>query len=143
MEPKGNLLLAGTIIQVSYPRFGWGSDDIAVVEFSTQGKTTTSTPHGFKVGDVVRYEDISIPQGHGSVGATAFNNSYFTVSEVVNSTSFKTDQADITTVAPASNITLGKVYKKGEYYRISNLNMREDCAVQVTKIRYCRYWGSC
>ena len=136
MEPKGNLLLAGTIIQVSYPRFGWGSDDIPVVEFSTQGKTTTSTPHGFKVGDVVRYEDISIPQGHGSVGATAFNNSYFTVSEVVNSTSFKTNQADVATVAPASNITLGKVYKKGEYYRISNLNMREDCAVQVTAIEH-------
>ena len=30
MEPKGNLLLAGTIIQVSYPRFGWGSDDFLV-----------------------------------------------------------------------------------------------------------------
>ena len=34
MEPKGNLLLAGTIIQVSYPRFGWGSNDFLVQQYS-------------------------------------------------------------------------------------------------------------
>ena len=139
MEPKGALLLAGTIVQMSYPRFGWGSIDIPVAQFSangTVGETTTVIPHGFKVGDIVRYEGIDMPVNHGSVAAAAFNDSYFTISEVPNKTTFRTDQTAVTTVDPSSTITLGKVFKKGDYYRISNLNLREDCSVQVTAIEH-------
>ena len=139
MEPKGALLLAGTIVQMSYPRFGWGSIDIPVAQFSangTVGETTTVIPHGFKVGDIVRYEGISMPVNHGSIAAAAFNDSYFTISEVPDKTTFRTDQTAVTTVTPSNTITLGKVFKKGDYYRISNLNLREDCSVQVTAIEH-------
>ena len=129
MEPKGNLLLAGTIIQVSYPRFGWGSEDFLVEQYLNQ-TTTTYEPHGFKVGDIVRYEDIT--NSTASVDSN-YNDNYFTITGVT-STTFTTDQ-DTTNGATVST-NCGKVYKKGEYFRISNLNFREDCSVQVTAIEH-------
>lgn len=129
MEPKGALLLAGTIIQVSYPRFGWGSDDLLVKQYLNQ-TTTTYEPHGFKVGDIVRYEDIT--NTTESVN-TNYNNNYFTITGVT-STTFTTDQN--TTSGTTVSTNCGKVYKKGEYFRISNLNFREDCSVQVTAIEH-------
>ena len=129
MEPKGNLLLAGTIVQMYYPRFGWGSQDFVVQQFSGQ-TTTTFVPHGFKVGDIVRYEDIS---NNSESMNSEYNNNYFTISAVPSSTTFTTDQPSISTYS-ANN--LGKVYKKGEYYRITNLNFREDCSVQVTAMEH-------
>ena len=129
MEPKGNLLLAGTIVQMYYPRFGWGSDDLVVQQFSGQ-TTTTFVPHGFKVGDIVRYEDITNTSESMN---SEYNNKYFTISAVPSTTTFTTDQPSISTYS-ANN--LGKVYKKGDYYRITNINFREDCSVQVTAMEH-------
>ena len=129
MEPKGNLLLAGTIIQVSYPRFGWGSDDFLVQQYLNQ-TTTTYEPHGFKVGDIVRYEDITNDTENVD---SNYNDNYFTITGVT-STTFTTDQD--TTDGTTISTNCGKVYKKGEYFRISNLNFREDCSVQVTAIEH-------
>lgn len=129
MEPKGNLLLAGTIIQVSYPRFGWGSDDLLVQQYSTS-TTTTLAPHGFKVGDVVRYKNVTSTTDNID---SELNDNYFTVATVPSTTTFTTDQP-----TPNSTVTTGcgVVYKKGTYFRISNLNFREDCSVQVTAIEH-------
>ena len=129
MEPKGNLLLAGTIIQVSYPRFGWGSDDFLVQQYLNQ-TSTTYEPHGFKVGDIVRYEDITNDTENVD---SNYNDNYFTITGVT-STTFTTDQD--TTDGTTISTNCGKVYKKGEYFRISNLNFREDCSVQVTAIEH-------
>ena len=135
MEPKGSLLLAGTIIQVSYPRFGWGSDDFTVTTLSAQ-TTTTLEKHGFKVGDIIRYEGITAALSGNN--KDNYNDKYFTVSAVsADGYSFTTDQPNVTAInSNDTNIYLGIVHKKGHYFRISNLNFREDCSVQVTALEH-------